>query len=165
VSAIRTGTVTSADGTIIVFDQSGEGPAVVLVQGALMGRADPVMSGIAAGLSHWFTVFSYDRRGRGDSGDTRPYAVQREAEDLAALIAAAAPAGGACPREGRAHGSAAPVGAGPAEGRVQGSAVPAGAARQRERRGRCAWPRDRVSRKKCFEGLSKESFREYRFET
>ena len=88
-SAIRTGTVTSADGTLIVFDQSGEGPAVVLVQGALMGRADPVMSGIAAGLSHWFTVFSYDRRGRGDSGDTRPYAVQREAEDLAALIAAA----------------------------------------------------------------------------
>jgi pimeloyl-ACP methyl ester carboxylesterase len=89
VSGIRTGTVTSADGTVIVFDQSGEGPAAVLVQGALMGRADPVMAGIAAGLSRWFTVFSYDRRGRGDSGDTRPYAVQREAEDLAALIAAA----------------------------------------------------------------------------
>src|ERR1700748_2481963 len=53
-----------------------------------MGRADPVMSGIAAGLSRWFTVLSYDRRGRGDSGDTRPYAVEREAEDLAALIAA-----------------------------------------------------------------------------
>ena len=86
---IQTGTVTSADGTVIVFDQSGAGPAVVLVQGALMGRADPVMSGIAAGLSRWFTVFSYDRRGRGDSGDTRPYAVEREAEDLAALIAAA----------------------------------------------------------------------------
>ena len=64
---IQTGTVTSADGTVIIFDQSGEGPAVVLVQGALMGRADPVMSGIAAGLSRWFTVFSYDRRGRGDS--------------------------------------------------------------------------------------------------
>jgi len=89
VSGIRTGTVTSADGTVIVFDQSGEGPAVVLVPGALMGRADPVMSGMAAGLSRWFCVFSYDRRGRGDSGDTRPYAVQREAEDLAALIAAA----------------------------------------------------------------------------
>ena len=88
-SGIRSGTVTSADGTVIVFDQSGEGPAVVLVPGALMGRADPVMSGMAAGLSRWFSVFSYDRRGRGDSGDTRPYAVQREAEDLAALIAAA----------------------------------------------------------------------------
>ena len=88
-AGIQTDTVTSADGTVIVFDQSGGGPAVVLVQGALLGRADPVMSGIAAGLSPWFTVFSYDRRGRGDSGDTRPYAVQRETEDLAALIAAA----------------------------------------------------------------------------
>lgn len=88
-SDIQTGTVTSADGTGIIFDRSGEGPAVVLVQGALMGRADPVMSGIAAGLSRWFTVFSYDRRGHGDSGDTRPYAVEREAEDMAALVAAA----------------------------------------------------------------------------
>jgi pimeloyl-ACP methyl ester carboxylesterase len=69
VGGIQTGTVTSADGTVIVFDQSGAGPAVVLVQGALMGRADPVMSGLAAGLSRWFTVFSYDRRGRGDSGE------------------------------------------------------------------------------------------------
>ena len=88
-SGIRTGTVTSADGTVIVFDQSGAGPAVILVQGALMNRSDPVMTGIAAGLSRWFTVFNYDRRGRGDSGDTQPYAVEREAEDLAALIAAA----------------------------------------------------------------------------
>jgi pimeloyl-ACP methyl ester carboxylesterase len=82
-------TVTSADGTVIVFDQSGVGPAVILVPGALMNRADPILSAVAAGLSRWFTVFSYDRRGRGDSGDTRPYAVEREAEDLAALIAAA----------------------------------------------------------------------------
>ena len=88
-SGIRTGTVTSADGTVIVFDRSGAGPAVVLVQGALNDRADPVMSGLAAGLSRWFTVFSYDRRGRGDSGDTQPYAVEREIEDLAAVIAAA----------------------------------------------------------------------------
>ena len=49
-SDLRTGTVTSADGTVIVFDQSGVGPAVILVQGALMDRADPVMSGVAAGL-------------------------------------------------------------------------------------------------------------------
>jgi pimeloyl-ACP methyl ester carboxylesterase len=82
-------TVTSADGTVIVFDQSGAGPAVVLVQGALNDRADPVMSGLAAGLSRRLTVFSYDRRGRGGSGDTQPYAVEREVEDLAAVIAAA----------------------------------------------------------------------------
>jgi pimeloyl-ACP methyl ester carboxylesterase len=54
-----------------------------------MDRADPVMSGLGAGLSRWFTVFSYDRRGHGDSGDTPPYAVERETEDLAAVIAAA----------------------------------------------------------------------------
>jgi pimeloyl-ACP methyl ester carboxylesterase len=89
VSGYRTSAVTSADGTAIVFDQSGAGPAVVLVQGALNQRTDPVMSGLAAGLSRRFTVFSYDRRGRGDSGDTRPYAVERETEDLAAVIAVA----------------------------------------------------------------------------
>jgi alpha-beta hydrolase superfamily lysophospholipase len=88
-SGIQTGAVTSADGTAIGFDQSGTGPAVILVQGALMNRSDPVMTGIADGLSRWFTVFNYDRRGRGDSGDTRPYAVRRETEDLAALIAVA----------------------------------------------------------------------------
>jgi pimeloyl-ACP methyl ester carboxylesterase len=89
VNPARTGTVTSADGTAIVFDQSGTGPAVILVQGALMDRRGPVMSGLAAGLARWFTVFSYDRRGHGASGDTPPYAVERETEDLAALIAAA----------------------------------------------------------------------------
>jgi hypothetical protein len=89
-SDIRTDTVISADGTVIGFDQSGAGPAVILVQGALMNRSDPVMTGIAAGLSRWFTVLNYDRRGRGGSGDTQPYAVEREAEDLDALIAAAA---------------------------------------------------------------------------
>src|SRR2546430_15690932 len=88
-SAIRTGTVISADGTVIGFDQSGAGPPVILVQGALMNRSDPVMTSIAAGLSRWFTVLNYDRRGRGGSGDTQPYAVERETEDLAALIAAA----------------------------------------------------------------------------
>ena len=89
VSGIQTGTVTSADGTVIAFDRSGTGSAVVLVQGALNSRADPVMSGLAAGLSRWFTVFSYDRRGRGGSGDTQPYAVEREDEDLAVVIAEA----------------------------------------------------------------------------
>jgi pimeloyl-ACP methyl ester carboxylesterase len=89
VSDLRTGTVTSADGTVIVFDQSGVGLPVILVQGALMDRADPVMSAVAAGLSRWFTVFSYDRRGHGDSRDTQPYTVEREVEDLAAVVAAA----------------------------------------------------------------------------
>jgi pimeloyl-ACP methyl ester carboxylesterase len=89
VSGIRTGTVTSADGTVIAVDQYGAGPAVVLVQGALNGRADPVMSALAAGLSRRLAVFSYDRRGRGGSGDTQPYAVEREVEDLAAVIVAA----------------------------------------------------------------------------
>jgi pimeloyl-ACP methyl ester carboxylesterase len=88
-SDIRTGTVISADGAVIGFDQSGAGPAVILVQGALMNRSDPVMTGIAVGLSRWFTVLNYDRRGRGGSGDTQSYAVEREAEDLDALIAAA----------------------------------------------------------------------------
>jgi pimeloyl-ACP methyl ester carboxylesterase len=88
-SDVRTGTAISGDGTVLVFDRSGAGPAVVLVQGSLMNRADPVMSAIAAGLSRWFTVFSYDRRGHGDSGDTPPYAVERETEDLAAIVAAA----------------------------------------------------------------------------
>ena len=82
----RTGRVISADGTSIVFDRSGAGPAVVLVHGAFTGRAHPILSEVAAILARWFTVFNYDRRGRGDSGDTQPYAVKREAEDLAALI-------------------------------------------------------------------------------
>ncbi|HEX8007460.1 MAG TPA: alpha/beta hydrolase [Trebonia sp.] len=81
-----TGTVTSADGTTIVFDRSGSGSAIILVHGAFTDRAHPTLSQVAAALAPWFTVFNYDRRGRGDSGDTKPYAVQREIEDLAALI-------------------------------------------------------------------------------
>ena len=51
-TGIRTGTVTSADGTVIGFDQSGAGPAVILVQGALMNRSDPVMTAIEIGRAH-----------------------------------------------------------------------------------------------------------------
>jgi pimeloyl-ACP methyl ester carboxylesterase len=79
-------TVTSADGTTIAFDRSGHGPAVILVPGALNRRADPLNATLAELLSERFTVFNYDRRGRGDSTDTPPYAVQREIEDLAALV-------------------------------------------------------------------------------
>jgi pimeloyl-ACP methyl ester carboxylesterase len=85
-SGTATGRVTSADRTSIVFDRSGAGPAVILVHGAFTGRAHPILSDVAAALAPWFTVFNYDRRGRGDSGDTRPYAVEREVEDLTALV-------------------------------------------------------------------------------
>ena len=80
-------TVTSADGTSIAFDRAGTGPAVILIQSAGMTRTHPTLSGIATTLSPWFTVINYDRRGRGDSGDTQPYAVRKEIEDLTALIA------------------------------------------------------------------------------
>jgi pimeloyl-ACP methyl ester carboxylesterase len=83
-----THSVTSADGTGIVFDRSGSGPAIILVHGAFTGRAHPTLAAVAAALAPWFTVLNYDRRGRGDSGDTQPYAVAREIEDLTALIQA-----------------------------------------------------------------------------
>lgn len=81
------GTVTSKDGTRIAFDRSGEGPAVILVVGAFNER--PTGAPLARALEQQFTVFNYDRRGRGESGDTAPYAVEREIEDLDALIAEA----------------------------------------------------------------------------
>jgi pimeloyl-ACP methyl ester carboxylesterase len=77
-------TVISKDGTPIAFEQSGQGPALVLVGGASATRADA--AAVAAALAPHFTVFAYDRRGRGDSGDTKPYAVEREVEDLEAVI-------------------------------------------------------------------------------
>ncbi len=76
--------VTSKDGTTISFDQSGQGPAVVLVGGALSDRS--AGRPLAALLAPRFSVFSYDRRGRGESGNTAPYAVEREVEDIEALI-------------------------------------------------------------------------------
>ncbi|MFI7700816.1 alpha/beta fold hydrolase [Nonomuraea sp. NPDC049480] len=86
---VLSGTAISADGTAIACDTYGSGPAVVLVAGAMMGRAHPTLAGVAGALAPWFTVCSYDRRGRGDSGDTPPYTVEREVEDLAAVMAAA----------------------------------------------------------------------------
>jgi pimeloyl-ACP methyl ester carboxylesterase len=82
-------TVTSKDGTTIAFDQSGEGPTLILVGGMFEQRAmDSETAQLAALplLGQHFTVFHYDRRGRGDSTDTRPYAVAREVEDIEALI-------------------------------------------------------------------------------
>jgi pimeloyl-ACP methyl ester carboxylesterase len=78
--------VTSKDGTPIAFDQSGEGEPVILVAGALGVRSHPMTTHLAELLAPHFTVLNYDRRGRGDSGDTAPYAVQREVEDIEALI-------------------------------------------------------------------------------
>ncbi|HEY2795551.1 MAG TPA: alpha/beta hydrolase [Micromonosporaceae bacterium] len=82
-------TVTSADGATIAVDRSGSGPALVLVDGAFCGRAFGPMPALAKVLAPHFTVYHYDRRGRGDSGNTMPYAPEREIEDLDAVIEAA----------------------------------------------------------------------------
>jgi pimeloyl-ACP methyl ester carboxylesterase len=82
-------TVVSKDGTTIAYDRRGNGPALVLVDGALCSRAQGPMPAVAEALEDRFTVYNYDRRGRGDSGDTGDYAVEREIEDLAAVIEAA----------------------------------------------------------------------------
>ena len=79
-------TVTSKDGTTIAYDQAGTGPLLVLVDGALNSRSFGLNGPLAPILADRFTVVTYDRRGRGDSGDTQPYTVQREIEDLAAVI-------------------------------------------------------------------------------
>jgi pimeloyl-ACP methyl ester carboxylesterase len=80
-------TVTSKDGTRIAYDRTGAGPALILVDGALQYQAfDQGRVELADRLAPYFTVISYDRRGRGESGDTLPYAVEREIEDIEALI-------------------------------------------------------------------------------
>jgi pimeloyl-ACP methyl ester carboxylesterase len=98
-------TVSSRDGTTIAFDRYGDGPPVVLIAGAFQHRwIDPQTARVGellalAGLS----ALHYDRRGRGDSGDTAPYAVERELEDIDALIAAA---GGSASLYGMSSGAA-----------------------------------------------------------
>jgi pimeloyl-ACP methyl ester carboxylesterase len=81
---LKQSTATSKDGTRIAFDRSGDGPALILVGGALSERS--AWAPVAKILAPRFTVVSYDRRGRGDSEDNAPYAVEREIEDLEALI-------------------------------------------------------------------------------
>ena len=76
--------VISKDGTTIAYEKSGKGPAVVLVGGVLGDRSQ--QAPLAALLVDHFTVFNYDRRAHGQSGDTPPYAVEREIEDLEAMI-------------------------------------------------------------------------------
>lgn len=94
-------TITSKDGTTLAFDRLGSGPPVVLVCGGSVDRmAD---AAIAQELASDYTVLNYDRRGRGDSGDTPPYAIEREVEDVEAVIEAA---GGSANLWGSSSGAA-----------------------------------------------------------
>ena len=78
--------VRSKDGTSIAFDRQGDGPALILVDGAMTTRSGGSKPELARLLAQRLTVYSYDRRGRGGSGDTKPYAVAREIEDLDAVV-------------------------------------------------------------------------------
>ena len=93
-------TVASADGTTIAFDRYGDGPPVIMAVAAFNTRS--ATDALARALAPQFTVLNYDRRGRGDSGDTTPYAVDREIDDIAALIMAA---GGAAALFGYSSGA------------------------------------------------------------
>ena len=93
--------VTSPDGTKIAYDRRGQGPALIFVDGALCARGSK--AGLADLLAPHFTVYTYDRRGRGDSGDTQPYAAEREIEDIAAVIG---DAGGTASLYGHSSGAA-----------------------------------------------------------
>jgi pimeloyl-ACP methyl ester carboxylesterase len=82
-------TVTSKDGTTIAYEKRGAGPALILVDGALTYRGFGPLQKLAELLSPRFTVFTFDRRGRGESSNSKPYSVDREIEDIEALIDAA----------------------------------------------------------------------------
>src|SRR4051795_10168551 len=89
-TALSTGTVTSADGTAIAYTATGTGPALVIVDGALCHRGFGPSPALAARFAaDGYTVYTWDRRGRGESGDTAPYHPEREVEDLAAVLGAA----------------------------------------------------------------------------
>ena len=81
--------VTSADGTTIAYEALGQGPALILVDGAMCYRDFGPARALAQALADSYTVYIYDRRGRGESGNTLPWAPEREIDDLAALLAAA----------------------------------------------------------------------------
>jgi pimeloyl-ACP methyl ester carboxylesterase len=91
--------VTSKDGTSIAYTQTGSGPAVILITGALGVRYDDAFAEL---LAPHFTVYNLDRRGRGESGDTAPFAVEREIEDIEALIDIA---GGSAALQGNSSGA------------------------------------------------------------
>jgi pimeloyl-ACP methyl ester carboxylesterase len=79
-------TCTSKDGTSVAYELMGRGPALVLVDGAWCHRTFGPMPKLAPLLAERFTVIHYDRRGRGDTADRQPYSVEREVEDLQALV-------------------------------------------------------------------------------
>lgn len=81
--------VISKDGTPIAYEKTGNGPAAILVDGALTYRAFGPLGALAKAMERDFTVYTYDRRGRGESGDTKPFSPEREIEDLGAMIDAA----------------------------------------------------------------------------
>jgi pimeloyl-ACP methyl ester carboxylesterase len=81
--------VISKDGTEIAYEKNGEGPGLVLVDGALCYRSFGPMQDLAKLLAPQFTVTTYDRRGRGESSNSKPYTIEREVEDIEALIAEA----------------------------------------------------------------------------
>jgi pimeloyl-ACP methyl ester carboxylesterase len=93
--------VASADGTRIAYERLGHGPPLVVIGGATCDRAR--MRDVSERLARDRAVINYDRRGRGDSGDTRPYSVEREVEDVAVLIDTA---GGAASLYGHSSGAA-----------------------------------------------------------
>jgi pimeloyl-ACP methyl ester carboxylesterase len=86
-SGSSTRTTTSADGTTLAFELDGDGPPIIFVGGAFNTRS--TTAPLAAALRDRFSTLNFDRRGRGDSGDTPPYAVEREIDDLDAMIQAA----------------------------------------------------------------------------
>jgi pimeloyl-ACP methyl ester carboxylesterase len=76
----------SKDGTEIAYEQAGSGPALIMVDGAMSSRSFGPMKALSDRLANDLTVYTYDRRGRGESGDTPPYAAECEIEDIEALI-------------------------------------------------------------------------------
>lgn len=88
-TATRTEYATSADGTRIAFERTGSGPLLVLVDGAFCYREFGPARSVAKAVQDAFTVVVYDRRGRGESGDTLPSSPEREFDDLRAVIEAA----------------------------------------------------------------------------
>jgi pimeloyl-ACP methyl ester carboxylesterase len=104
-------TTLSRDGTKIAYDKTGQGPALILVAGAFQDRM--AMAPFAEPLSKDFTVYNYDRRGRGESGDAQPYAIAHEIEDIDALLQEAGgsafvfggSSGGVLTLDAAAHGS------------------------------------------------------------
>ncbi|MDB5051291.1 MAG: alpha/beta hydrolase fold protein [Fibrobacteres bacterium] len=139
---MKINTVKSKDGTSIAFETTGKGQPLILVGGAFCGRSAPTSgTPLAALLAHRFTVFSYDRRGRGQSDDASPHAIGREVEDLAALIAAA---GGSAYVFGNSSGAFLAL-----DGAVQGLAIPKLVLYEPP----VILDKDRA---KYFEGLSKE---------